>query len=124
MTGSRVVPLVGTARAKRGSPNPGYESDMTTLVANEAVTKAHMAYLGHIADTGPGSMHDKTANGLIFTQGPIDFVFTGSGIKYIAGFPIGGTITGLDIRHDGDSAYKFSGFSISVAEATSIWLSA
>ena len=74
-----------------------------------------------LADTGPGAMHNKTSTGLIFTQGPIDFVFTGSGIKYVAGFPIAGTITGLNILHDDVSAYKLTNFSISVQEALSIW---
>src|SRR4051794_12049809 len=95
---------------------------MVTIVANEAITTAHMDYLGTIADTGPGNMHDKSANGLIFTQGSIDFIFTGFGINYIAGFPISGTIVGLDIRHEGASAYKITDFNISVGQATGIWL--
>ena len=96
---------------------------MATLFANEAITISHIAYLGHIADTGPGSMHHRTATGLIFTQGSIDFVFTGFGIHYISGFPISGTITGLNILHNGVSAYKFTNFHMSVPEAASVWTS-
>ena len=96
---------------------------MATLFANEAITISHIKYLGSIADTGPGNMHNKTASGLIFTQGSIDFVFTGYGIHYIAGFPISGTITGLNILHNHRSAYNLTNFHMSVPEAVAIWTS-
>ena len=58
---TRVVsPIGGTLRA---GALPETEirqgSVMATLLANEAITISHIAYLGHIADTGPGSMHNK-----------------------------------------------------------------
>jgi len=94
---------------------------MVTLVANEAITTAHIAYLGHIADTGPADLHNKTSHGLTVTQGPIDFVFTGYGIQYVSGFPLAGTVTGLEILHNGVLAYDFTNLSVSVPELVSLW---
>jgi Ca2+-binding RTX toxin-like protein len=94
---------------------------MVTLVAHEAITIPHIAYLGGIADTGPADLHNETANGLDITQGPIEFVFTGFGIQYIYGFPLHGTITGLDILHNGVSAYDFTNLSVSVPDLEHLW---
>src|ERR1700736_2577771 len=94
---------------------------MVTLIANEAINLAHIAYLGHIADTGAASLHDETATGLVITQGPIDFVFTGYGIQYMYGFPLDGTITGLNILHNGVSAYHFTNLSVSVPTLESLF---
>ncbi len=94
---------------------------MVTLVANEAITTQHIAYLGGIADTGAASLTNETANGLDIIQGPIEFVFTGFGITYIFGFPMSGTITGLNILHNGASAYHFTNMNVSVGELVSLW---
>jgi Ca2+-binding RTX toxin-like protein len=94
---------------------------MVTLIANEAITTAHIAYLGHIADTGAANLHNETAHGLTVTQGPIDFVFTGYGIQYVSGFPLAGTVTGLEILHNGILAYDFTNLSVSVPELVSLW---
>jgi Ca2+-binding RTX toxin-like protein len=94
---------------------------VTTLFAHEAITTAHIAYLGHIADTGAANLHHETATGLVITQGPIDFVFTGYGIQYMSGFPVSGTITGLNILHSGASAYDFTNLGVSVPELESLW---
>jgi Ca2+-binding RTX toxin-like protein len=96
---------------------------MTTIFANEAINVAHIADLGGLADTGAASFSNETANGLDITQGPIEFVFTGSGIGYIAGYPLSGTITGLDILHNGVLAYSFTDLSVSVAELESLYAS-
>jgi Ca2+-binding RTX toxin-like protein len=94
---------------------------MVTLVAYEAINIAHIAYLGHLADTGPANLHNETANGLTVTQGPFDFVFTGHAIQYFSHFPVAGTVTGLNILHNGVLAYHFTSLSVSVPELVSLW---
>jgi Ca2+-binding RTX toxin-like protein len=94
---------------------------MVNFVANEAVNTAHLSELGSLNDTGPADIHDRLASGFVVTQGAIDFIFTGSGIHYSHGFPIGGTITGLNVEDSGASAFTFSNFAISVQTMVSYW---
>jgi len=96
---------------------------MTTIFANEAITVDHINYLGGIADTGAASFQHESPNGLDIVQGPMEFVFTGHNIQYIMSYPLSGTITGLDILHNGASAYSFSNLSASVSELESLFFS-
>ena len=98
-------------------------SVMVTVVANEPINLQHIKYLGGIADTGAAKFVNETGNGLDIIQGPIEFVFTGYGFQYIYGFPIGGTVTGLNILHNGALAYGFTNFSASVQELESLFQS-
>jgi Ca2+-binding RTX toxin-like protein len=108
-------------RVRRGLPKTEGVRRMVTVVANEPINLQHIAYLGGIADTGAAQFANETANGLDIIQGPIEFVFTGYGFQYIFGFPIGGTVTGLNILHNGASAYSFSDLSVSVQELESLF---
>lgn len=93
---------------------------MAKFVAHQAVALNHFAELGHIADTGPSDIHNETPSGFIVTQGNIDFVFKGSGITYQV-IPQTGTLTSLDIVIDDVSTYKFTGFHISVQQASNFF---
>ena len=94
---------------------------MATLLANEAITISHIAYLGGIADTGPGSMHNKTADGSRLHPGAEAISSSpASASTTPTDSPTSGTITGLNILHNGASAYKFTNFHMSVSQAVSI----
>jgi Ca2+-binding RTX toxin-like protein len=96
---------------------------MVTIVANEPINLQHIRYLGGIADTGAAKLANENGSGLDIIQGPIEFVFTGHGFQYIYGFPIGGTVTGLNILHNGALAYSFANLSASVQELESLFQS-
>jgi Ca2+-binding RTX toxin-like protein len=77
-------------------------------VAGKAAGKAHDFLVSHTVSA--------TATSFALSYGSDVLTFSGTGLTYLMGVPVGGVITGITDVHDGAVRFDASGFSLNVSE--------
>ena len=96
---------------------------MVKFVAKQPVNQPYLQQLAADVVAGTPSVSDRSSTSFTVTQSDnvtLELFFTGSSIKYAAGFPVSGKIKKLVVQIDGAVAYKFTKLDISVPKAVKL----
>lgn len=75
---------------------------------------------GSLASVLSGHVVTETATTFALSYGADLLTFTGEGLTYNQGMPVGGVVTGLSDTQNGSAVFELSGFRLSVSELRQI----